>query len=170
MDITDQKVLILIAYSLVLGVFLGLCWGVLSFVRIVLTPSSKTDVKSRIVCDLITFFFDVFFALFSSVAAVFLFFGANNGRIRLLGLVGCGVGFIVYHALIGKRLLKIAERFVLTVRRGLIFIYRKTLGRVFTMFKNMIMAPWHFLKRKMGQRKKKQKSIKRRKSTEKFTI
>ncbi|MCI8589805.1 MAG: hypothetical protein HFE77_03740 [Clostridiales bacterium] len=170
MDITDRRVLLLTAYSLVLGVFLGLCWGVLSFIRIVLTPSAKTDVKSRIMCDMITFFFDVFFALFSSVAAVFLFFGANNGRIRLLGLVGCGVGFVVYHTLIGKRLLKAAERFVHIVRRGLIFIYRKTLGRVFTMFKNMFMAPWRFAKRKMGQRKKKVKAVKRRKSTEKFTI
>ncbi|MCI8331398.1 MAG: hypothetical protein HFE78_01025 [Clostridiales bacterium] len=170
MDITDHKVLILIAYSLVLGVFLGFCWGALSFVRIVLTPSHKSDIKSRIVCDLITFFFDVFFALFSSVAAVFLFFGANNGRIRLLGLVGCGVGFIVYHTLIGKRLLTIAERFVLTVRRGLVFIYRKTLGRMFAMFKNMFTAPFRFVKRRIGQRTKKVKATKRRKSTEKFSI
>lgn len=118
MDITDSRVIALTGYSLVLGVALGICWGVWSFIRIVLTPSHKTDVKSRVLCDMITFIFDVVFALFASVCAVFLFFGANNGRIRLLGLAGCAAGFAVYHVLLGKRLLKTGERFIFAVRRG----------------------------------------------------
>lgn len=170
MDITDSRVIALTGYSLVLGVALGICWGVWSFIRIVLTPSHKTDVKSRVLCDMITFIFDVVFALFASVCAVFLFFGANNGRIRLLGLAGCAAGFAVYHVLLGKRLLKTGERFIFAVRRALRFIYRKTLQRVFRMFGHMFTAPVRVIKRRARLRKPKRKQKRRAQPEEKFTM
>lgn len=128
MDITDHKILILGAYSLVLGVLLGVCWGVLSFVRIIVTPRNPTTVRARAMHDLITFFFDIFYALFAAVCTVFLFFGANNGRIRLLGIAGCAVGFSLYHYTVGKRLIEYFSRFVGAVRRALRFVWHHTVG------------------------------------------
>ena len=117
MDITDSRIIALSLYALVLGVALGICFLVFSLARMIVTPSKAAGVRSRLYYDLVTFIFDIAYALFSSCCVALLFFGANNGRIRLLGLVFCAVGFALWHMLVGRRLIRAAGKLVLCCRR-----------------------------------------------------
>ncbi len=152
MDISDSRILALTGYSLVLGALLGVCWGLLSFVRILLTPIEARSIKGRAVQDIVTFFCDISFALFAAICTVFLFFGANGGRIRLLGLVGCAVGFCAFHYTVGLRLIRFFSRFVGGIRRGIRWVWRHTFGAVWDLSKRLCRRPVNALRRKREQR------------------
>ena len=117
MNITDSRILALVGYSLILGVALGVCFLLISLIRLMLTPTRTEGVKSRFYVDLVTFIFDILFALFSAVSVSLLFFGANDGDVRLLGLVGCTAGFVLWHCLAGRRIICAAGRAVALGRR-----------------------------------------------------
>ena len=160
MDITDKRVIILTAYSLLLGIALGCVWVLFSFVRIVLSPSGTGRVD-RTLRALAAFFTDYLYSIFSAICVVLLFFSANSCRVRLLGLCGCFFGTALFHVLLGRRILLLLARTVGAVRAFLGFLYRRTLG-----------IPLRFLAGKicLGREKRRRKKAERKKVREKKKI
>lgn len=140
MNITDTELLYLCGYSVVLGLFLGICYGVFAFVRIVVSPLSPQSAVGRALSDLAAFVSDVSFSLFAGVCVALLFFGANSGRVRLFGIVGCGVGFSIYHFSIGRWIISRVAKYTAGVRRMIGWIYRYTIGIPLSLLTKMIAA------------------------------
>ncbi len=168
MDITDSQIVVLSVYSLCLGVFLGICYFVFTFVRLVLTPSFAAGVRRQFYSDVVIFVFDIAYALFSSCCVALLFFGANNGRIRLLGLGGCALGFALWHFIAGRGLIRAARKLVYLVRRILKKIFMHTAVPVFRFVTEPFQWVWHDTKTDIAKRKeqsKKKKKTKKKKET-----
>lgn len=163
MNISDSRILALGGYSLVLGVALGVCYFLISFVRLMLTPTKTEGVKSRFYIDLVTFIFDIIFSLFSAVSVSLLFFGANDGNIRLLGLVGCGAGFALWHYLAGRRILRAAGRAVAFARR----LIKRVVCIVLLPIAKFILNPFRALISDYTSARKEKKKIKRKEKEKK---
>lgn len=154
MNITDTELLFLLGYSVVLGVALAVCYGLFAFVRILASPARPHGAVGRAVCDLIAFVTDVGYALFAGVCVVLLFFGVNGGRVRLIGLLGCGAGFSVWHFSAGRWLIDRLTRYVSGVRRVLRAVYRHTLG-----------VPISFILRALKRKKERKEIIRKKRRT-----
>lgn len=174
MDITDSQVALLSVYSLCLGVFLGICYFAFTFVRLVLTPTFAKGARRQLYSDAVIFVFDIAYALFSSCCVALLFFGANNGRIRLLGLCGCALGFALWHLIAGRRLIRATKKLVYLVRRALKKIFMHTVVPVFRFISEPFRWVWRDTKtdiaKRKGQRKKKKTKKKKETGNDAFSI
>lgn len=144
----DALTLVLIGYGALLGAGLAVCYGALTFVRIVLTPIGGKSVAR----DVLIFVFDIIFSVFAALCVVLLFFGANNGSVRLIGLASVGAGFSLYHFTVGRAVTAYLTRFVSAVRRGLAFVYRRTFGALFRLAARLAARPVRSLKRRAAAR------------------
>lgn len=145
---SDALTLVLMAYGALLGVGLAVCYGALAFVRIVLTPIGGKSLAR----DAVIFVFDILFSVFAALCVVLLFFGANNGSVRLIGLFSVGVGFSLYHFTLGRAVIAYLTRFVSAVRRVLALLYRRTLGALFRMTVRLISRPIRGVKARAAAR------------------
>lgn len=162
MNITDSELLYLSGYSVLLGAALAVCYGLFSFVRVLASPISPQTVKGRALCDLAAFITDVLYSLFSGVCVALMFFGLNSGRVRLIGLAGCAVGFSIYHFTLGRWLIRRFTLAVGSVRRGIGFVYSHTVGFVLKLMAKLIRTAFHpafeRIKRKREVKKRKRKA------------
>ena len=126
-DLSTTRLLLLLIFSLLLGCALGVTYIAVSFVRILLVPDSESKSAQTVRCVL-TFFLDIAFCTFAGVCVVLLFFTACDGRVRLLGLVGCISGFLLEHLLLGRRTVRLLSRIVGGARRVIAFFWRHTFG------------------------------------------
>ncbi len=159
MNITDTELLYLTGYSVLLGGALAVCFGVFSFVRALLSPISPMSAKGRALSDIAAFITDVLFSLFAGVCVVLMFFGLNDGRVRLVGIAGCAVGFSIYHFTLGRFIIDRFTRGVCAVRRWIRFIYSHTVGAVIKLFIRSIGRIY----RPLSDKIKKKRDMKKRK-------
>lgn len=154
MNITETELLLLTGYSVMLGVALALCYAVFSFMRMLISPSDPKSAKGRALCDVVFFMADVLYALFAGVCVSLMFFGLNHGRVRLVGLFGCAIGFCLCHFTLGRWLTNSFSRCVCTLRKIILIIYRHSVGAVLSLIKRVIKALFKPMIRTVRNRKK----------------
>lgn len=149
MVVEQEKLALILLYSVLLGLFFGVIYGIFKFRRLCFPLkrfNAKKTTQKIIIEDIIVFFEDVLFAFVCAVSTCIFIYYMNAGRFRGIVLVGCGIGFVVYYNTLGRLVLKLSAylmRFVYSVlRKVLIFtvlpvlkllrlIYDLTLGRLF---------------------------------------
>ena len=164
MNITDSELLYLSGYSVLLGAVLAVCYGLFSFVRVLVSPLEPHTVKGRALSDLAAFITDVLYSLFAGVCVALMFFGLNSGRVRLIGLAGCAVGFSMYHFTLGRWSIRTFTRCVGAVRRGIRFAYSHTVGFIIKLLANLIKKAFHPIFERIGKKRK----LKKRKRKAKY--
>ena len=135
MEISQQALLLLHVYALLLGGILGLLYDGFRITRIFfgahysrdvakrmqsiklpLLKAGKSKKESRLI-GLVVFFEDLLFCLLSAVAVIFLFYELNNGKFRFVALCCIGAGFLLYRVTLGRLVMLCSEgvAFVLEV-------------------------------------------------------
>lgn len=142
MEISQKAYIILILYSLVLGVFLGGVYDVIRIMRIALRPAHKEGVNSggiRKGFELIEFLFvfvtDIIFCIISAASIIVLVYYKNSGIIRWFVLAFAALGFFTYYNTVGKAVILCSEKIISFIRRAVYFIYKITLKPILSLFK-----------------------------------
>lgn len=154
MNITETELLLLMGYSVILGVALALCYIGFSFLRLLVSPVDPQSATGRALSDIVYFASDVLYALFAGVCVSLMFFGLNHGRVRLVGLLGCGVGFCICHFTVGRWVIKLLLRWVCTLRKALLAIYSHSVGVAIAWMVRAVKALFKPIMRTVKNRKK----------------
>lgn len=154
MAMTEENLVILLLYSLTVGVFLGVLWDVFRIVRIVCygkrkggsfapirLPSNKKDVgralrlchtqKFLSVSGITIFLSDLVFCLTAAVSVIILLFHLNGGEIRGFALFGAAAGFTVYYFTVGKLTVLFSDFIINGVKKVITLILSVTVIPVF---------------------------------------
>lgn len=134
MVVGQGKLAGILLYSLFLGFFLGVFFDLFKIRRTHLkifgSCGNDKKIKQRLEQFLI-FFEDVVFALVASVCVCIFLYYVNSGRFRILVLIGCGTGFLIYCNTLSKVILYcsgIIIRFVYLITGKLFNVLVKPLG------------------------------------------
>ena len=156
MVVEQKKLAIIFLYSLFLGVFCGVVYGLFKFRRLYFPLNFRgiKDRKEKNVFEIIIVFFeDVLYSFVCAVSTCIFIYHMNAGRFRGIVLIGCAIGFIFYNNTIGNLVLKISGYImqficwilkklflytVLPVLRLIMLLYDLTLGRVISGLYTMI--------------------------------
>ncbi len=111
MVVEQEKLALILLYSVLLGLFFGVVYGIFKFRRLCFPlkrfDANKTAQKISVE-DIIVFFEDVLFAFVCAVSTCIYIYYMNAGRFRGIVLVGCVIGFVVYYNTMGKVVLKLS--------------------------------------------------------------
>jgi len=118
------------------------------------SPIDPGSAKGRALCDGIYFITDVLYSLFAGICVSLMFFGLNHGRVRLFGLLGCGIGFCLCHFTFGRWLIRLFSRCVAAVRRGIRVVYDHSAGVLLRWIFRAVKAVFSPLLRAVKNRKK----------------
>ena len=110
---TEQGIVFL--FSCVVGAFLGGFYDVFRILRIAFKPRW-----------IIVFFQDIIFCVVSSFVIILSIYYTNSGQIRLFGLAGCFLCFVLYHLTVGKFIIFVSAKIIDFIKRMLRFIYNIT--------------------------------------------
>ena len=138
MIVEQEKLALILLYSVLLGLFFGIVYGFFKFRRLCFPLKclrvKKTTRKIEIE-DIFVFFEDVLFAFICAVTVCIFIYYMNAGRFRGIVLVGCALGFVVYYNTIGKLVLRLSvflTRLICLVLKK-VFIY--TVQPIFKLLK-----------------------------------
>lgn len=138
MVVEQEKLLFILIYSVLLGLFFGFIYGIFKFRRLCI-PLKVVNVKKTTqnfsIEDVVVFFEDVLFALFSAISICIFTYYMNAGRFRGIVLVGCLFGFVVYYNTIGKLVLRLSAILMRFVGLLLKKIFILTVLPLFRLFK-----------------------------------
>ena len=111
MIVEQEKLALILLYSVFLGLFWGVIYGLFKFRRLCVSLERFSVIKFTqkfTIEDFIVFFEDVLFAFLCAVSTCIFIYYMNAGRFRGIVLFGCAVGFVVYYNTIGKLVLKLS--------------------------------------------------------------
>lgn len=111
--ITEQSVIFL--FSCVVGAFLGIFYDVFRILRVAFKPKWIT-----------VFFQDIIFCVISSFVIILSIYYTNSGQVRIFGLTGCFLSFVLYHLTVGKFIMFVSTKIIEFIKRMLRFIYSIT--------------------------------------------
>ncbi|MBQ9131270.1 MAG: spore cortex biosynthesis protein YabQ [Clostridia bacterium] len=127
MEISQQALLLLHAYALLLGGILGLFYDCFRITRIFLGAHYNRETVKRLqsirlpllkprkargeshLMGLIVFLEDLLFCLLSGGALILLFYELNHGSFRFTAVCCAGVGFLLYRATLGQLVMLCSE-------------------------------------------------------------
>ncbi len=147
--VSQQKLAIILLYSVFIGVFLGVVYDVFRIRRLAFKTGacfSKKDTnevarKENVADCVIIFFEDVLFAVISSIVVCIFIFYMNSGQFRGIAVIGALCGFLLYYLTVGRVVMyfsgviigffkflirKIYEYTLRPIKKGVIFIIRHT--------------------------------------------
>ncbi len=147
MVVEQVKLALMLLYSVLLGLFFGVVYGIFKFRRLCFPLrqlNARKSTQKMAMEDVIVFFEDVLFAFVCGVSTCIFIYYTNAGRFRGIVLVGSLLGFVVYYNTIGKLVLKLSALFmrfvcslikkiftVLPVFKLLMYIFDLTIGWLF---------------------------------------
>ncbi len=154
--VSQEKLAIILLYSVFIGVFLGIVYDVFRIRRLAFRTKPCFDTKEEYRRDklrnkfenVVIFFEDVFFALISAVVICVFIFYMNSGQVRGIALVGALFGFLLYYMTVGRLVMyfsgviigfikfltkKIYDYTLRPIKKGAIFIIRHTVIRLYLM-------------------------------------
>lgn len=106
---------IIILYSLLFGVGIGIIYEFFRFLRVFFTFSAQKRTNKHIFLKNIGIFFqiilDLLFSIVYTILVVIFIYGANDGKIRYYLLLFAVIGFALYYFTVG-RLISAAENFL----------------------------------------------------------
>lgn len=86
-------------------------------------PNSQAKGRIRgIICGILLFFEDILFFTVCGCAISVLIYYTNDGRFRLMAVVGVFVGFLLYYLTVGRLVLSVARFICLAIRAVLTYI------------------------------------------------
>lgn len=131
--LSQSELALVIAYSLVVGIFLGVLWDFFRIMRLARGKYS-TDSEYRFIrmwntlkakiSDVLCFFEDMLFFTAAAVVVCIFLYHANSGKIRGIALSGSLMGFILYYCTVGRLVNAVAEKIINAVRYVLNFLFR----------------------------------------------
>ncbi|MBQ7006273.1 MAG: spore cortex biosynthesis protein YabQ [Oscillospiraceae bacterium] len=157
MNVTDIELLWLLGYSVLLGILLALAYDIFTFFRMLLTSAGSGGAVGRMLSDAVTFVFDILYALFSGICVVLLFFGVNSGRVRLIGLFGCAIGFCLYRYTLGILTRRAVLLIVLPLQTFICKVWRASAGKCFGHLRGRAVALCRKNKNKRNSKRKEKK-------------
>ena len=140
MGLPENNLLILLMYSLTVGVFLGVLWDIFRIMRIaaygkrknglpcpVILPKNEKEVGRALsfrhtqrVLSLVgisIFLSDVLFSITSAITVILLLFHLNGGEIRGFALIGATIGFTAYYFTVGRLTVIFSDLIIRGVKR-----------------------------------------------------
>ena len=132
-SMTEQGIVFL--FSCVVGVLLGAFYDVFRILRVAFKPKW-----------VVVFFQDIIFCVVSSLVIILSIYYTNSGQVRLFGLTGCFLGFVLYHLTIGKFIMFISTKIIEFIRRLLRVIYNLTVRPL----KIAVLFILNFIKKQAG--------------------
>ena len=114
---TEQGIVFL--FSCAVGAFLGVFYDVFRILRIAFKPKW-----------LVVFVQDIIFCIASSFIIILSVYYTNSGQVRLFGLTGCFLCFVLYHLTIGKFIMFVSAKIIEFVKQMLRLIYNITVKPV----------------------------------------
>ncbi len=127
MEISQGSLARLYFYALLLGIAAGFLYDLLRITRVFLGVHYSRRAAKRLgsiklpllgvrrrrgesrALGTVVFVEDLLFCLAVGVAMILLFYGTNNGRIRMLAFVAAGAGFLLYRATVGRLVMLFSE-------------------------------------------------------------
>ena len=127
MEISQASLAWLYFYALLLGIASGFLYDLLRITRVFLGVHYSRRAAKKIrdlqlpllekrkrrgesrALGTVVFVEDLVFCLVVGIAMILLFYGANNGRIRMLAFVSAGAGFLLYRATLGRLMMLFSE-------------------------------------------------------------
>ena len=141
-----------IAFSVLIGLFLGLVYDCVRFTRRVLSPLGLQIFFANI--------FDVLFGIFCGMVYCVFVYYASSGRFRWFTALGILLGFLVYRIIPG-RIIRPALNFIADVFLHLLFLVLLPLKKAVTIIRDSIVFLVRALKRRrmIGKTEKMKKSL-----------
>ena len=144
MNTSGENVALLLLYSLLVGVFLGVLWDIFRILRIMAygkalppknlfipLPSSEKEVVKALsvahtqkflsMAGILIFISDILFSLSAAISLILLIFHINNGEVRAVALIGAAFGFTAYYFTVGKLTVFFSERIIRLIKKLLRF-------------------------------------------------
>lgn len=167
----DQSIFLsLIIWSAVIGIFLGAVYDIFRIRRIAFSQKTrlKTEVVKKsndvgkqkcrktgvrvffiknieVIDNILIFFEDIIFMIFSAIVISLLTYKLNCGKIRWFMFVAVAIGFAAYYCTIGKIVKKCAESIIRYIRLFIWWIIKitimpilKLISKLFEISKNKI--------------------------------
>ncbi len=147
MSVQQEKLVVILLYSIVIGVFMGMVYDVFRIRRMVYILNLKNKEKKYKTREriefLIVFLEDIIYALICAVIMCIFVFYMNSGRMHAVIPFGTLLGFVLYYKTIGRAVMFCSEKIINFIRllfaklyqyivcpiiKGLVFIFRYTVG------------------------------------------
>ena len=112
MEISASAQGMAILFSCAVGALLAAFYGALKIARIAFGANTA-----------VLFVQDFCYCIFSAFVIILLVYHTNYGQVRWYGLLGCAVGFYVYHVTVGKLAVLAAEKIIALIKKLLAFLY-----------------------------------------------
>lgn len=113
-SMTEQGIVFL--FSCAVGFFLGSFYDVFRIIRVAFNLRW-----------LVVFLQDIFFCVVSSLIIILSIYYTNSGRIRLFGLAGCFLFFVLYHLTVGRFIMFISKQIINFIKQVLRFLHSITI-------------------------------------------
>lgn len=84
--------------------------------------SGSRSRASRVICGILLFFEDILFFTVCGCAISILIYYTNDGRFRLMAVVGVFIGFLIYYLTVGRVVLSAARLICFAVRAVLTYV------------------------------------------------
>lgn len=113
-SMTEQGIVFL--FSCAVGFSLGCFYDVFRIFRIAFNPKW-----------LVVFFQDIFFCVVSALVIILSIYYTNSGRVRIFGLAGCFLFFVLYYLTVGRFMMFLSKKIIDFIKRMLNFLYSITI-------------------------------------------
>ena len=124
-NISQEKLLIMLLSSLALGVAFGIFYELIRLLRVIIAPRKVSGMSlHRILSDIVTFFADFVFILLFAVAAILQTYKISGGVFRGLTYIGMSLGFLFYYFVVGRLTKKISENIARIIKKTICALAR----------------------------------------------
>ena len=152
MIVQQSRLAEMLAYSFVLGVFLGVVYDIFRIRRLIFCCEKNTKAHSSIfhrqrmfIEEIVIFIEDVLFWFISAVSMCIFIYYVNSGRFRGVAIFGAVIGFFVYYKTIGKVVMLLSGCIINFLRAAFRLLIRFTLYPVGRLLRYVFIDPFYKL-------------------------
>lgn len=149
----------LLAASLLLGIGLGLVYDLFRIRRLAfssrLLPKKQAPRALTLLDRFLLHGEDLLFGLIAGVATAILYFALSRGRLRLMAIVGEGIGFLLYRASLGRLVMLCADSILRVIARICRSIARYLIRPPIRLLRRLTAAVCRRIRHRWGQMKEK---------------
>ena len=180
MEISPLKLTMLLLFSLLYGICIGMVNDINRIVRVFFgirytkinfnklyaflkihneEQTSKKEKSNNIFLNILIFIQDLLLMLFAAVGLILLNYYFNDGRFRLFAVLAMLFSAIIYYFTVGKLIMLVSEPIMLIVRTSVMFLIRiitlpirTVLRYIYRVVKNTISKSKKYLAKKLNIR------------------